>query len=245
MTHPTEMNAFQRNNAKRGVKPSEREKSWGTELKEKALAPATQGRNRFGSSTLPTERKIDVPVTRVQRTSGGTIMDAKTLEAKAAMEEGKKDAVKTASIMKTAGAIATDPATVQAFAIGWMQSTPTFYVTPFNALSLKNAVEEMIVKTGRPLGVELFNECAEWLLANNHLETAAERKRGQVMAAAPTVYPAYNPPAAPIRIPIGKPVSVRPTVTPAVLPEGADARTMPMDELRRAVRATYKPEVNR
>jgi hypothetical protein len=238
----TTMNKFQRNAAKRGVKATERTKSWGAEQKEKALAPADAGNNRFGKPNLPAERKLApaTPAAPAIVINGRKYSDPKLLEAKAAMEKGKTDAANTAKVRSRTLAMAQDTASIRALFEGWMASRKQFYPTPFNMENMTRATGSVIAQSDREMSVALLDEVFEFLQANNYLEKAI-RRRGEPAA---LVYPEYIPSYAANTVPVGAPHRVNvPAEIP--LPEGQDARTMPLTDLRAAVRKTWKPEVAR
>jgi hypothetical protein len=239
MTHPTEMNKFQRDAAKRGVKPTERTKSWGAEQTAKATAPCT-ATSRFGKPNLPAERKLApaTPATPSIVINGRKYTDPKLLEAKAAMEQDKTDAAHEAKVRSRTFAMQQDPASIRALFAGWMEARKgQFYPTPFNMENMIRALGSVIAQSGDAASVALLDEVFTFLNANNYLEKAI-RRRGEPAA---LLYPEYVPPVAAIVAPVGAPHRVN---TPAeiTLPEGQDAKTMPFDELKKLVRAGYKPE---
>jgi hypothetical protein len=235
----TTMNRFQRDAAKRGVKATERTKSWGAEQKEKALAPADSGNNRFGKPNLPAERKLApaTPAAPAIVINGRKYSDPKLLEAKAAMAQGKTDAANTAKVRSRTLAMAQDTASIRALFEGWMASRKQFYPTPFNVENMTRAMGSVIAQSGDAVSVALLDEVFTFLNANNYLEKAI-RRRGEPAA---LLYPEYNSPVAAAIAPVGAPHRVN---VPAeiALPEGQDAKTMPFDELKKLVRAGYKPE---
>jgi hypothetical protein len=237
---PTTMNRFQRDATKRGVKATERTKSWGAVQKDKALALADQRRNRFGAPNLPKDRKLEAAAaaqTPVLIINGRKYTDPKLVAAKAAMEQGRTDASHAAQLRNRTLAMQQDLASIKALFEGWVVSQKgRFYPSPFNMENMSRALGSVIAQSDRVMSVELLDEVFEYLKTHNYLESAI-RRRGEPMALR---YPEYVPPVAPAgaRVPVHVPAE--PT-----LPEGQDARTMPLDELAKLVRAGYKPEARR
>ena len=239
MTHPTEMNKFQRDAVKRGVKATERTKSWGAEQKDKALSPADRGENRFGKPNLPAERKLApaTPAAPAIVINGRKYSDPKLLEAKAAMEQGKTDAANTAKIRSRTLAMAQDTASIRTLFEGWMASRKQFYPTPFNVENMVRATGSVIAQSDRVMSVALLDEVFEFLQANDYLEKAI-RHRGEPSA---RLYPEYIPPVEANVAPVGLPRRASVPDEP-ILPAGQNAKTMPFEDLKRLVRAGYKPE---
>jgi hypothetical protein len=133
-----------------------------------------------------------------------------------------------------------DTASIRALFAGWMAVRKQFYPTPFNVENMTRALGSVIAQSGDAVSVALLDEVFTFLNANNYLEKAI-RRRGEPAA---LLYPEYNSPVAATVAPIGTPhrVNVPAEIT---LPEGQDAKTMPFDELKKLVRAGYKPEVAR
>lgn len=239
MTHPTEMNKFQRDAAKRGVKPVGRDKSWGAQQTEKATAPAT-ATSRFGAPNLPKARDL-APATVTTPAiviNGRKYTDPKLLEAKAAMEQGKVDTAHAAQVRSRVTVVQNDIASVRALFEGWMATHKAFYPSPFNLTNMMRALESVMYQQDRAASVALFDEVFTWLHANGYLEPA-QRFRGQPSA---RVYPEYVLPVTSSHTPTGAFIPAGPVIAEPTLPDGANAKTMNFEELKRLVRAGYKPE---
>lgn len=241
MTHPTEMNKFQRDALKRGVKPTERTKSWGAEQKEKATAPAIST-SRFGAPNLPKARDL-APATATTPAiviNGRKYTDPKLLEAKAAMEQGKVDAAHAAQVRSRTLAMAQDSASIRALFEGWMTARKgQFYPSPFNVENMTLALGSVIAQSGDAVSVALLDEVFGFLNANNYLEKAI-RRRGEPAA---LLYAEHVPEVQAVA-PVAARARIQPPSEPG-LPEGQDAKTMPLADLRAAVRKTWKAEVAR
>ncbi len=230
-----DMNRFDKAAAARGAKKIDRTESWGASQKKKALSPADAGHNRFGKPNLPKERDLSAasaPAPR--RTLNGKIESLDVAAARAAMEQGKIDAAHAALVRSRFNAVAQDTKSCAMLFEGWAARKTEFYPSPFNRESMTRAVSHVMQVSGREFGVALLDEVFDHLVANNFLE-ARIRYRGGRPA---NMYPEYVPegravaPTAPIRRVVAEPT----------LPEGQNAKTMPLDELAKLVRAGYKPE---
>ena len=234
-----DMNRFDKAAAARGAKKIDRTESWGHAQTKKALSPADMGHNRFGKPNLPVERKLApaTPAAPAIVINGRKYSDPKLLEAKAAMEQHKTDAANKAKIRSRTLAMAQDAASIRALFEGWMAVRKQFCPSPFNVENMIRALGSVVAQSGDAVSVALLDEVFTFLNANNYLEKAI-RRRGEPAA---RLYPEYVPPVEATVAPVGAPHRVNAPVAPT-LPEGQDARTMPLDELAKLVRAGYKPE---
>jgi hypothetical protein len=233
---PTTMNRFQRNAAKRGVKATERTKSWGAEQKEKALSPADQGRNRFGAPNL---RKpvATAPQTlpTVQRTAGGTLMSPELIAARDAEQIRRAQIKADAARPKYQQPSLLDfEAIVQAFPA--RHSNPLAADYFFNSLWNRTMLERCVahnVAAGNIGYDSLGLDAAHKVLLEGGYYEAERRVRG---TAAPREYP-----------PFGGMEEAQAPKTPKT-PNGnvtdsqerARLRTMPLAELAKLARAGYK-----
>jgi hypothetical protein len=236
-----DMNRFDKAAAARGAKKTDRTESWGQSQTKKALSPADMGHNRFGKPNLPAERKLApaTPAAPAIVINGRKYSDPKLLEAKAAMEQDKTDAAHEAKVRSRTFAMQQDPASIRALFAGWMEARKgQFYPTPFNMENMIRALGSVIAQSGDAASVALLDEVFTFLNANNYLEKAI-RRRGEPAA---LLYPEYVPPVAAHVAPVGTRIPVHVPAAEIILPEGQDAKTMPFDELKKLVRAGYKPE---
>ena len=230
---PTEMNKFQRDAAKRGVKATERTKSWGTEQKEKALAPADQGHNRFGAPNL---RKpvATAPQTlpTVQRTAGGTLMSPELIAARDAEQKRRAQIKADAARPKFQQPSVMDLEAIAA-AFAARHSNPQAADYFFNSLWNRTMLDRCVahnVAAGNIGYDSLGLEAAHKVLLEGGYYEAERRVRG---TAAPREYPPY----------VGveeaqAPKTLNGTVTDSQ--ERARLRSMPLDELAKLARAGYK-----
>ncbi|MGH9684456.1 MAG: hypothetical protein ACRD4S_12710 [Candidatus Acidiferrales bacterium] len=185
-----EMNRFDKAAAARGVKKSEREKSWGQQATDRAQLAQGQT-SRFGKANLPKERNLQPSAEQKPSIviNGRKYTDPKLIEAKQAVEQEKADRANEAQLRNRVSALSQSKASLQALLVGWLKSTPSFFPSNFNVTSLSNAVTKVVATDGREVSVELFNEVFEWLTANNYLEKIM-RRRGEP---APQMFPEYKP----------------------------------------------------
>jgi hypothetical protein len=230
---PTTMNRFQRDAAKRGVKATERTKSWGAEQKDKALAPADQARNRFGAPNLRTPA-ANAPQTlpTVQRTASGTLMSPELIAARDA-EQGRRAKIKA----DTARPKYQQPSVMdlEAIALAFVarHSTPQaadyFFNSPWNRTMLERCVAHNVAAGN--IGYDSLGlDAAHKVLLEGGYYEAERRVRG---TAAPREYPPF--------------VGAEETQAPKMLnanitdsKENARLRSMPLDELAKLARAGYK-----
>ena len=239
-----DMNRFDKAAAARGAKKRDRTQSWGKEQTAKAQQGANPQHNRFGAPNLPKDRQLEaaaVAQTPALIINGRKYTDPKLIDAKAAMAQGKIDAAHAAQARSRTLAMAQDTASITALFEGWMASRKgQFYPSPFNMENMSRALGSVIVQSDRVMSVALLDEVFEYLTAHNYLESAM-RRRGEPAA---LVYPEYNSPVAAPVAPVGTRIPVH-SQAELTLPEGQDAKTMPLDDLRKIVRATYEREVAR
>ena len=203
------------------------------------MSPADMGHNRFGKPNLPAERKL-APATATTPAiviNGRKYTDPKLLEAKAAMEQGKTDAANEAKVRSRTLAMAQDTASIRALFEGWMAVRKQFYPSPFNMENMSRALTSVMLQGDEPMSVKMCDDVFTFLSTNNYLEKAI-RRRGEPAA---LLYPEYIPPVETNVTPVGLPRRASVPDEP-ILPAGQNAKTMPFEELKKLVRAGYKPE---
>jgi hypothetical protein len=230
---PTTMNRFQRDAAKRGVKPKDHTKSWGAGQKEKALAPADQGRNRFGAPNLPKPAGI-APQTlpSAQRTAGGTLMSPELIAARDA-EQGRRAKIRADAARPKYQQPSVMDLEAIALAFAARHSNPQAADYFFNSLWNRAMLERCVahnVAAGNIGYDSLGLDAAHKVLLEGGYYEAERRVRG---TAAPREYPPF--------------VDVEETQAPKILncnvtdsQEQARLRSMPLDELAKLARAGYK-----
>lgn len=230
---PATMNKFQRAAAKRGVKATERTKSWGAEQKEKALAPADQGRNRFGAPNLRKPAAI-VPQTlpTVQRTAGGTLMSPELIAARDAEQERRARIKADAARPKYQQPSAMDLAAIaQAFAARHSnpQAVDYFFNSLWNRTMLDRCVAHNVAAGNIGYDSVGLDAAHKVLLDGGYYETE-RRVRG---TAAPNEYPPF------VGVEEVQPSKIANANVPDSQ-EQARLRSMPLDELAKLARAGYK-----
>jgi len=230
---PTTMNRFQRDAAKRGVKATERTKSWGTEQKEKALSPADHGRNRFGAPNLRKPAAIAPQILpTVQRTAGGTLMSPELIAARDAEQKRRAQIKADAARPKYQQPSVMD---LEAIALAFVarHSNPQAADYFFNSLWNRTMLDRCVahnVAAGNIGYDSLGFDAAHKVLLDGAYYEMERRVRG---TAAPREYPPY--------------VGVEETQAPKALTanatdsqENARLRSMPLAELAKLARAGYK-----
>jgi len=130
----------------------------------------------------------------------GTVLDPKTVAAKAAMEADKAARQQDQAAKATPISLLLNPADTEAIFEGFLRQCTDFYDTQFNRQNLFNCVLANLRKlTG--FNIDSLNRCYAWLRDNNYFERPRQHRGLNNAGRAALVY-AYEPEKdAPVEVP--------------------------------------------